>query len=152
MCVLIQPGSILQLLIAFVFSLMCLLLTAVASPYRSNLDDSIAKAFGFALSAVFFFAVIVKVNVLTESVNPFLPQQLKDTFGFDFVLVSVCMTISVALSLVVTALVAVQQVLYAAQRPIVRLRSTHTSPVFTMGIGILWHLFLSHSRKSHLEP
>ena len=64
-CVLILPGTVLQLMIAFVFSLFCMLLTAVASPFISDVDDSIGKAFGFALSAIFFFAVVIKVSTST---------------------------------------------------------------------------------------
>ena len=91
-CVLIWPGSVLQLLIAFVFSLICTLLTAIASPFKSNVNNSVAKAFGFALVAVFFFALVIKVNVLTEDVDAFLGGQQRDDFSFDIVVVSTGMT------------------------------------------------------------
>ena len=42
-CVLVVPGTILQLIIAFVFSLLCMLLTAVAMPFASDVDDTIGK-------------------------------------------------------------------------------------------------------------
>ena len=42
-CVLVVPGTILQLIIAFVFSLLCMLLTAVAMPFASGVDDTIGK-------------------------------------------------------------------------------------------------------------
>ena len=67
-----MPGTILQLLIAFFFSLLCMLATAVASPFVSDVDDSVAKAFGFALVGVFFVSVVIKVNVLTEAVDDYL--------------------------------------------------------------------------------
>ena len=82
-CVLILPGSVLQLLIAFVFSLLSMLLTAIASPFKSDVDDSVAKAFGFALVTVFFFALIIKVNVLTESVDVYLAGQQRSDFSFN---------------------------------------------------------------------
>ena len=42
-----------------------MLATAVASPFLSDVDDSVAKALGFALTAVFFFALVLKVNAAT---------------------------------------------------------------------------------------
>ena len=142
-CVLIMPGTIMQLLIAFVFSLLCMLLTAVASPFVSDVDDTIGKAFGFALSAVFFFAVVIKVNVLTESVEDYLPQQQKKNFEFNIVIISALMTITLALALAVTILVALQQLVHAAQTPHIKLRSRQMLPTLTVADGITWHLFLS---------
>ena len=143
-CVLIWPGSVLQLLIAFVFSLICMLLTAVASPFKSDIDDTIGKAFGFALSAVFFFAVVIKVNVLTEAVDSYLPLQLRKNFGFNIIIVSAGMTTAVALAFIVTAFVAVHQLLLASRIPHIKLRSRHARPALHVADGITWHLFLSH--------
>ena len=47
---------------AFIFSLVFMLLTAVAAPFGDVSDDYFAKACGFALSAVLFFSVILKVR------------------------------------------------------------------------------------------
>ena len=147
-CVLIWPGSVLQLLIAFVFSLVYMLLTAVASPFKSDVDNSVAKAFGFALVAVFFFALVIKVNVLIEDVDAFLGGQQRDDFSLNIVVVSTGMTIAVALALVVTVLVAVQQFVHAARTPIIKLRSTSGRPALTVDRGITWHLFLSQCARS----
>ena len=138
------PGTLLQLLIAFAFCLLTLLLTAVASPFKSDVDDAVAKAFGIALVAVFFFALILKVNVLTDSVDEYLPKQLQNRFALDIVVVSIGMTMSVALALVVTALVAIQQLVHAARPPVIKLRSTSSRPALTVDHGIIWQLFLSH--------
>jgi len=138
------PGTLLQLLIAFAFCLLTLLLTAVASPFKSDVDDAVAKAFGIALVAVFFFALIIKVNVLTDSVDEYLPKQLQSSFALDIVVVSIGMTIAVALALVVTVLVAVQQLVHAARTPVIKLRSTSSRPALTVENGIVWQLFLSH--------
>ena len=140
----VEQGTLLQLLVAFAFCLLCLLLTAVASPFKSNVDDAVAKAFGIALVAVFFFALIIKVNVLTESADDYLPDQLQRTFKLDVLVVSVGMTIAVALALVVTVLVALQQLVHAARIPVIKLRSTSGRPALTVDSGIIWHLFLSH--------
>ena len=125
-----------------------MLLTAVASPFKSDVDDSVAKAFGFALVAVFFFALVIKVNVLTEDVDAFLGGQQRDDFSFNIVVVSTGMTIAVALALVVTVLMALQQFVHAARTPIIKLRSTSGRPALTVGHGIAWHLFLSQCASS----
>jgi len=75
---LVRPGSIYQLVAAFLLSLMCMLLTSVAMPFKNDSDDCFAKACGFALSAVFFFSVVLKVgamacNPLTPDCNPVYP-------------------------------------------------------------------------------
>ena len=125
-----------------------MLLTAVASPFKSDVDDSVAKAFGFALVAVFFFALVIKVNVLTEDVDAFLGGQQRDDFSFNIVVVSTGMTIAVALALVMTVLMALQQFVHAARAPIIKLRSTSGRPALTVGHGITWHLFLSQCASS----
>ncbi len=143
-CVLIYPGTLLQLLIAFLFSLLCMLLTAVTSPFVSDVDDTIGKAFGFALSSIFFFAVVIKVHVLTEAVDDYLPQQLRKSFDLDSVVIATLMTITIAIALVVTIFVALQQVVHAAKTPVIKLRSHQRCPALTVASGITWHLFLSH--------
>jgi len=125
-----------------------MLLTAVASPFKSDVDDSVAKAFGFALVAVFFFALVIKVNVLAEDVDTFLGGQQRDDFSFNIVVVSTGMTIAVALALVMTVLMALQQFVHAARAPNIKLRSTSGRPALTMGHGITWHLFLSQCASS----
>jgi hypothetical protein len=139
----IDVGSVLQLVVAFVFSLICMLVTAVASPFKSVADDYTAKAVGFALVAVFFFSLVIKVNVLTESLDVYLTGRLRTHFKFDIVVVTAGLTIAVALALVVTTAVAIQQLVHAAQTPVIKLRSTSGRPGLTVARGITWHLFLS---------
>jgi len=143
-CVLVVPGTILQLIIAFVFSLLCMLLTAVAVPFVSDVDDTIGKAFGFALSSMFFFAVVIKVHVLTESVDDSLPQQLRKNFDLNSLVIATLMTTSVAIALAMTIVVVLQQCMQAAQTPVIKLRSSQRCPALTVADGITWHLFLSH--------
>ena len=151
-CVLIMPGSIMQLMIAFVFALVFMLCTAVASPFRSDVDDHVATAFGFALVAVLFFALVIKVNVLTEAVDDYLVGKLRENFNFDIVVISALLTISVAFAMVVTAALALQQLVHAAARmPHIKLRSTSGRPALTAAYGITWHLFLSQCACT-LEP
>ena len=55
-------GEIEQLLIAFLVSFVFMLLVANAAPFRHTSDGSFAEVCGFALTTVFFFAVVVKVR------------------------------------------------------------------------------------------
>ena len=126
---LVVPGTILQLIIAFVFSLLCMLLTAVAMPFASGVDDTIGKAFGFALSSMFYFAGVIKVHVLTESVDDSLPQQLRKNFDLNSLVIATLMTTSVAIALAMTILVALQQFMQAAQTPVIKLRSSQRYPL-----------------------
>merc|ERR1712023_245924 len=81
--VLIMPGEVEQLVIAFLVSLVYMLLVSVAQPFKEGGDDFFAKACGFALAFIFFVSVLLKQGVLTEAVEESLTEQLGDQFGFD---------------------------------------------------------------------
>ena len=127
-----------------------MLATAVASPFLSDVDDSVAKAFGLALTAVFFFALVLKVVAATDSLGDQLGVQLEREFKIDFVIISAGMTIAVALALAVTVFMAMQQLVRAARTPVIKLKSTHRRPALTEDTGMSWHLFLSQC-ASRLE-
>ena len=59
--VLISPGSILQLVVSFIFALIYMLLTGAARPFKDDGDDYFAQACSFGLVFVFFFSIILKV-------------------------------------------------------------------------------------------
>ena len=61
--VLISPGSVVQLGIAFLFSLIFMLVVSAAAPFKDDGDDLFAKACGFSLTAVFFFSTIVSATL-----------------------------------------------------------------------------------------
>ena len=53
----LMPGSVMQLVIAMMVSLLLLLLNAVAAPYRSDVHDFIALGSSFCLCGVFFWSL-----------------------------------------------------------------------------------------------
>ena len=55
--------------IAFLFSMVFLLVVAVAMPFKDLGDDYFAKACNFALPALFFFSFVLRQAVLTEEVD-----------------------------------------------------------------------------------
>jgi len=142
--VLVRPGSIYQLVAAFLFALTYMLLIAVAQPFREQSDDFFAKACGFGLSSLFFFCVILKVGVLAEAVNDVLTTRLQDLFGFDPLFISAGMIASIVGALVLAALMAAQQVAVAALVPVIKLSATKSVPDLPLRPKHLWHMFLSH--------
>ena len=140
----ILTGQIEQLLIAFLCSLFYLLLISITSPFRSISDDVIAKVCNSGLVAVFFFALVLKIGSLTDVIDIYLTNQLRTLFTYNVLFVSVGMTAACAVALAITVAFAAQQVIHAAQRPILQFRSTSAPPVLSIQHGMLWHLFLSH--------
>jgi len=142
--VLIEPGSVVQLVVAFLFSLVYMLLTAVAQPFKDDSDDYFAKACGFGLTAVFFFSVILKVGVLSEAVDDVLSEQLRSRFSFNAAIVAVGMIASIVGALALSLIMAVRQLLAASRLPIMKLKETKALPELSLAVGGVWHLFLSH--------
>ena len=70
-CVLIHPGSQEQLIIGFVFSIVILLLTSIAEPFRSHGHDKFCLLCNFSLAMVLFFSLVLKMGVLSEEINNF---------------------------------------------------------------------------------
>lgn len=142
--VIINPGSIPQLVAAFIFSLIFMLLTAIAAPFKDDSDDYFAKACGFALSAVFFFSVILKISVLTDAVDDVLTDYLRQRFSFNVALVSVGMIASIVGALLLAGGMAINQLVAAARKPLIKLVATKSIPNLPLQKGHHWHLFLSH--------
>ena len=77
--VLILPGTIQQVMLAFVFSLVYMLLLPSRRPSRDVGDDHFAKACGFALTSMFFFCVALKVGVLPRRSTVYSPTSCART-------------------------------------------------------------------------
>ena len=78
-----MPGTLNQLVLAFIIVLIFLVALLVAKPYKRPEDDVIALAVGFALVMFFFFSLILKVQTLTEAVKDSLTGQLTKNFAID---------------------------------------------------------------------
>ena len=66
---LIKPGTSLQLIVGFGFSLVFMLLSSIVDPYRQDSDDFFALVCNFVLTASLFLCFVLKVDVLTEQVS-----------------------------------------------------------------------------------
>ena len=112
---LLKPGSLLQVISAFVVSASFSLLVSVAAPYKDASDDYFAKTCSFALTMLFFFVTVLKVGVLTEQVDSLLTDELRYRFSFDTALVSAGMIVSIVGTLPLAAVMAAHRLLQAAQ-------------------------------------
>ena len=144
--VLIMPGEIQQLMIAFIFALVYFLLVSVAAPFKDRGDDFFAKGCGFSLAALFFFSTILKVGVFTESVDSFLSVQVRNRFSFDARFVTVGMISSIVVAVALATAMSLHQLREAAKKPIIRLLATKAPPELPMSEDHRWHMFLSHSK------
>ena len=141
---LILPGSFLQVGIGLAFTLIFMLLTSVAMPYRARENDYFAMACNFALASVFFFCCCLRVAVLKDSVEVHLSADLVADFDFDVGLVGVALLSSIVAAMVLTFTLGAQSIFAAASVPTLRLLATGNRPEMPLAHHHRWHLFLSH--------
>ena len=112
---LLKPGSLLQVISAFVVSATFSLLVGVAAPYKDASDDYFAKACSYALTMLFFFVTVLKMGLLTEQVDSLLTDELRYRFSFDAALISAGMIVSIVGTLPLAAVMAAHRLLQEAQ-------------------------------------
>ena len=128
---LLKPGSILQVISAFVFCAIYAFLVSVAAPYKNASDDYFAKACSFALTMLFFFVTVLKVGVLTEQLDSVLTDELRYRFSFDAAFVSAGMVVSIVGTLPLAVVMAAHRLLQAAQIEVTA-RCSESSAVSTV--------------------
>ena len=141
---LIMAGTVEQLACSFLVALVYMLIFSVASPFKDAGDDYFGQACNFALATVYFLMFVIKVDLLTSSVDYVLSEQLRDTYTFDIFIVTIGMIGSILLALILVAVIAAQQILQAARVPTIRLQRTKAPLDLPLTMGHLWHLLLSH--------
>ena len=142
--VLILPGSIEQLFIAFLFSAVSAFFISLARPFQSVMDDYFAKFCAFALTILLFFALLLKVGVLKEEVDSLLSSRLRDRFSFDAAVITAGMISALVVALLLATASAVAQIVAAARLPLLKLKNTKAKPELSRARSHQWHLFLSH--------
>ena len=110
---LLKPGSVLQVISAFVVSAIFSLLISIAAPYKEASDDYFAKACSFALTMLFFFVTVLKMGVLAEQLDSVMTDELRYRFSFDAGLVSAGMVVSIVGILPFAAMMAAHRLLQA---------------------------------------
>ena len=117
-CVSIRPGSYEQLIIGFVFSIVMLLFTSMAEPFRSHVHDRFAFLCNFSLAMVLFFSLVLKMGVLSEEINDLnLTSNLEfqNDRSFDEARVTVGLIFALLASVIVGSVLAVYQVYHSTR-------------------------------------
>ena len=157
----IRPGSLEQLIIGFVFSILFLFFTSIAEPFRHNGHHKFSLLCNFSLVMVLFFSLILKIGVLSEGVNDLgvLSDELQGLYMFNAASVSVVLILTLLASVTVASVLAVYQVYQttraaaraaAAERKasIARGRLTHPpSHEWELRQGNRYCIFLSHFKE-----
>ena len=117
-CVRIHPGSQEQLITGFVFSIVVLLFTAIAEPFRCHGHDRFCLLCNFSLAMVLFFSLVLQMGVLSEEVNNLniTSDEFKNDHTFDEVRVSVALIFTLLASLIVASVLAVHQVYQSTRK------------------------------------
>ena len=155
---LIRPGSTVQLITGFVFSLIVLLFTSIADPFQTHGQTKFSLLCNFSLVMVLFFSLVLKMGVLFEGIegSDLLPDELQALYTFDPAAVSVALIFTLLASLIVASVLAVYQVYQSTrgaaraaaaehEASIARGRLTHPpTHDWEMRQGNRFCMFLSH--------
>ena len=114
---LIRPGSTVQLVIGFVFSLVILLFTSIAEPFQQRAHDKFSLLCSFTLVMFLFLSLILKMGVLSEDVeeSDLLSDELQALHTFDSASLSVALILTLLASVIVASVLAVYQVYQTTQ-------------------------------------
>ena len=147
----ILPGTLMQLMIGLMFTLVFTLIAGVASPYRNHGDDYFSLATNFALSCVFVFLVVLKMGVLTEAVQSVMNGNLRSLFHFNSASITIGLVLGILFTLVLVLVVASVELYMVASIPTIRLQKSGSRPLLTLSTRIRWHQFNSHIWSSGQE-
>eukprot|EP00964_Phaeocystis_antarctica_P088690 scaffold56457_cov70-Phaeocystis_antarctica.AAC.3 len=116
-CVLIRPGSTVQLIIGFVFSLMVLLFTSIAGPFQRRGHDEFSLLCNFSTVMVLFFSLVLKMGVLSEDVEDadLLSDELQALYTFDLAMLSAGLIFTLLAAVIVASVLAVSQGYYSTR-------------------------------------
>eukprot|EP00964_Phaeocystis_antarctica_P079832 scaffold49776_cov59-Phaeocystis_antarctica.AAC.2 len=133
-CVLIRPGSTVQLVIGFAFSLIVLLFTSIAEPFQNHGHIKFSLLCNFSLVMVLFFSLVLKMGVLSEDVedSDLLSDELQASYTFDSAVLSMALIVTLLASVIVASVLAVYQV-YQSTRAAVRAAAAEREAVITRG-------------------
>ena len=157
----IRPGSTVQLIIGFVFSLVILLYTSITEPFQRRAHDKFSLLCNFSLVMFLFLSLILKMGVLSEDVEEsgLLSDELQALYTFDPASLSVALILTLLASVTVASVLAIYQVYQttqgaskavAAEREasIARGRLSHpVSQEWGLRQGNRYCIFLSHFKE-----
>ena len=115
---LILPGSTVQLVTGFVFSLVVLLFTSIAEPFQNDSHNKFSLLCNFSLVMVLFFSLVLKLGVLSEVVedSDLLSDELQAVYTFDSAGLSAALIVTLLASVIVASVMVVYQVHQSTRR------------------------------------
>jgi hypothetical protein len=153
----VYEGSVVQLVIATLFSILYLVIQLQAKPFVDPSDDYIALASSASLAVLFFSCVVLKVGVLTDTpeVDAILPPRLRENFGVPSALLTVVIFASVVCSLLIALLFSILRVWAERKRKQLDAQTTKAKRLRNRKTKVEvklepvaeghFHLFLSHT-------
>ena len=91
-----------QLVVGFVFSLVVLLFSSIAEPFRHGAHNKFSLLCNFSLVMVLFFSLVLKVGVLSEDVDELgvLPEEIRSLYTFDSTGLSIALILTLLASVI----------------------------------------------------
>merc|ERR1712139_598400 len=77
-----RPGTVFQLIVAMMTSLVFLFLQMLAQPFKEIADDFLAMATSTALILLFFGSIVLKLSILVEF--PAVEQRLSPALKWEY--------------------------------------------------------------------
>ena len=120
----IEPGTLIQLILATCVALVCLCAEAMAHPYAKHSDNAVAISCSFCLVFFFVCTIIIKVTAITnqiEGLNPSMERVLLVQDGF----ITFLMIGTLIMSLVICGVVLFMTMTQSAREAVRALKAAH---------------------------
>ena len=117
--VFLRPGSVMQLAFALIVSVTFLALHMEAAPFRLESSDHVAFSIDLFLCFLFFFCLVIKIQVLVETLDASLPyvadgaKESSALFTTNALTVTVLMMVSLLLTLALSTIAFIGNLLKA---------------------------------------
>ena len=150
--VVIEPGTVTQLVLGTIISAVYLMIQLQAHPYKNKSDDYLAAASSFSMTMVFLCSIVYKYASLTDTqdVQAKMSSEQKADFLVPSFLISVILIASVFGSIIFAALILIVQAIteIRAQAKLRRIKYV-ASKKWVHCVDLkdpqAFHLFLSHA-------
>ena len=141
-----SPGTIVQLLLAVVIALSCLVYQVTAAPFKRATDNFLAVVSGTAYCFMLVGALTLKLDDIycTLRDQNKLNDQLKHTFSVPTLPVLVLLLCSTLAALAVSVAILLRETLRDLRQPKLRYTGSHTLVAVPLPTGKTHHLFVSH--------
>ena len=143
---LLQPGTLLQLLLALVAALSCLIYQLTAAPFKRSTDNFLAIVTGAAYCLMLLGALTIRLDAIYDSLSDenLLSPQLRRTFSLPSVPVLVVLLCSTLAAIAFSVVILLREVLRDLRQPKLRYAGSRLLVEVPLPTGKTHHLFISH--------